>query len=201
MLRVFKIYFSHPLIWVYIFIEIFLAGYLVYDDRLFQYLYLFLILLIAPFYEWLLHKYILHGKNANESESKQKYMNRLHRDHHRYPSQVDLLFAPLSAGLSIPIQFFVVGSVLTLNLTIGIYLAFVSMTYYLFYEWIHLAHHVETYRPSTKWGKSLKTSHLLHHYKNENYWWGVTSNLGDRILKTFPKSGDVQKSTTVKEIN
>ncbi|EQC47978.1 sterol desaturase family protein [Bacteriovorax sp. Seq25_V] len=200
MVKVFNLYFKHPLIWVYLILSLIMLIYLASKNLLLPYSYLFLILIIAPFYEWLLHKYVLHGRALNESEAKQKYMDRLHRDHHRYPKKVDLLFAPLSAGLSIPIQFFILGCLVTQNIDIGIYLAFVSLTYYLFYEWIHLAHHVDSYYPKTGWGKALKNSHLLHHYKNENYWWGVTSNFGDKVLGTYPLSNEVAKSTTVKEI-
>lgn len=199
MKKVFSTYIGHKSIWLYFTILIFFISYFIYLDIIFRYYALFGILVIAPFYEWLLHKYVLHAVNKNESSSKVKYMNRLHRDHHRYPTQVDLLFAPISAGLFIPLQFFIVCYLITQNLNLSLYCAMVSLSYYLFYEWIHLAHHVESYTPKTSWGKKLKTAHLWHHYKNENYWWGVTSSLGDIILRTYPDVKTIKKSITVKE--
>lgn len=200
MKRVFSIYFSHLGLYPYFFASLALFIYFYFSQKLLAYSPSFLLLLIAPFYEWLLHKYVLHGRSPEESEKKIKYMNRLHRDHHKYPTKIDLLFAPLSAGFSIPIQFFLVGFVFTQSLDIALYLAMVTLIYFLFYEWIHLAHHVDSYRPITKWGKNLKQAHLLHHYKNENYWWGVTSSFGDKVLNTYPDPKTIQKSITVNEI-
>lgn len=200
MKTVFMIYFKHKSIWLYLIILIGLISYLIHLNILLKYYSLFLILIIAPFYEWLLHKHVLHAIDKNESEAKIKYMNRLHRDHHRYPSKTELLFAPISAGLFIPFQFLVLAGLITWNIQIGIYCAVVSLIYYLFYEWIHLAHHIESYIPKTAWGKKLKTAHLWHHYKNENYWWGVTSSLGDILLNTYPDVKSIKKSITVKEI-
>ena len=69
--------------------------------------------------------------------------------------------------------------------------------YFLFYEWVHPAHNIDEYRPKTQWGRRLKKAHKWHHFKNENYWWGITSAFGDHILKTFPEPQDISKSETV----
>ena len=72
--------------------------------------------------------------------------------------------------------------------------------YFLFYEWIHLAHHIDEYKPKTQWGGRLKKAHKWHHFKNENYWLGITSTLGDDILQTFPKPQKVSKNETVLDL-
>ena len=41
----------------------------------------------------------------------------------------------------------------------------------------------------------------LHHYRNENYWLGVSSNTGDRLLRTLPKhKTDVPLSETARTL-
>ena len=41
---------------------------------------------------------------------------------------------------------------------------------------------------------------ISNHFKNENYWWGITSALGDDLLHTFPKPQEVSKSETVLDL-
>ena len=47
---------------------------------------------------------------------------------------------------------------------------------------------------------SLERAHRLHHYRNENYWMGVTNHLGDHVLGTFPNKDDVPVSPTAKTL-
>ena len=43
-----------------------------------------------------------------------------------------------------------------------------SIAYYLFYEWVHLAHHTPAYRPRTR-RLSIARCNMRHHFHNENY--------------------------------
>ena len=53
------------------------------------------------------------------------------------------------------------------------------------------------YRPRTRLYRTLARRHRLHHFRNEHYWLGVTSNTGDRLLGTLPKhKTDVPLSET-----
>ncbi|MAW08094.1 MAG: hypothetical protein CME61_07415 [Halobacteriovoraceae bacterium] len=63
-----------------------------------------------------------------------------------------------------------------------------------------MSHNTESYSPFTKRGKKLKKHHTFHPFKNENYWWGVTTILGDQIFKTDPTDKDTMKSKTTKNI-
>jgi hypothetical protein len=38
--------------------------------------------------------------------------------------------------------------------------------------------------------------HRYHHFRNENFWWGVSMGLGDRVLGTAPKVEEVGRSGT-----
>ena len=42
------------------------------------------------------------------------------------------------------------------------------------YEWTHYLVHSD-YRPQSRWYRSVWRNHRLHHYKNEHYWFTVTT--------------------------
>ena len=45
-------------------------------------------------------------------------------------------------------------------------------------------------------------NHRLHHYKNEHYWFTVTSaGTADRLLGTYPDPAEVRTSKTVKNLH
>ena len=46
----------------------------------------------------------------------------------------------------------------------------------------------------------LGGGHRLHHYKNEHYWFGVTSTVGDHLLRTAPDQTEVPKSSTARTL-
>ena len=48
--------------------------------------------------------------------------------------------------------------------------------------------------------RSIWRGHRLHHYKNEHYWFGVTSTVGDHLLRTAPDQTEVQKSNTARTL-
>ena len=199
--KVFRLYFSHWTIWVYAFLAMKLTALLWLTKAYTNFgISLIVVILLAPFAEWILHKFVLHRSYDPNNEAAAEYMERLHVGHHREPQKVDYYFAPLSAGLTLPIGLFLILLILTQQLTWAISFSLSTTLYFLFYEWIHLAHHVDEYKPKTGWGKRLKKAHKWHHFKNENYWWGITSALGDDILQTFPKPQEISKSETVLDL-
>jgi uncharacterized membrane protein len=69
MKEVAKHYFSHPSVWTYIFIGAGVLSLCLHFGFLQQYYYLaFLPIVIAPFFEWFAHKYILHAQIGNVTE-------------------------------------------------------------------------------------------------------------------------------------
>ena len=113
---------------------------------------------------------------------------------------IEWVFAPFSIGMLTPIVFFIIPFVTTFTLGLSLTTSFFSLCYFLYYDWIHLSHHVDEYIPPTKWGKILKKSHTWHHYKNENLWWGVTNIFGDIIFGTRLGHKDVKPSDRVRNI-
>jgi len=43
-------------------------------------------------------------------------------------------------------------------------------------------------------------NHRLHHFKNERYWFGVTSTVGDRVIGTLPDQSTVPRSPTARSL-
>ena len=245
--EVLKHYFSEPSIWLYIIIASILGWYTFQQGYIQQYWYLFIILIIvAPFYEWVAHKYLLHdlignifsiekqdgvkigdkifvdvldkqqeveimsitddkmevgyGK-AKNSKFYRDFMDRLHIGHHENPNDIKLIFAPYYVALLLFLKFFLLVLLLTFNIGMALTFTFATVLYYLHYEWMHLAHHIPGYEHLFPWSKNLKKAHLFHHYRNENYWWGITNIAGDMILGTYPNYKDVKLSKTVMNIN
>lgn len=164
-----------------------------------------LVVVIAPFYEWVAHKYTLHLPLKQEASFIRRYQIRLHHGHHAEPERRDLQFAPASAIFLMFVQFYLSYALVAWLFGVnGWEAAFVpclaSLVYYLAYEWIHLAHHTLSYKPLTSWGRNMRQAHMLHHFHNENFNWGITNGLGDKVLGTWKDIDDVPRSPTAKSI-
>jgi hypothetical protein len=70
----------------------------------------------------------------------------------------------------------------------------------LVYEWCHFLIHTP-YRPRGRYYRLIWRGHRLHHYKNEHFWFGVTSTLGDHFLRTAPDQSTVPKSHTARTLS
>ncbi len=159
------------------------------------------ILAVQPFVEWLIHTFVLHFKPRTILGLKfDLHAARLHRAHHRAPWQLSLIFMPKLTG-AIGLGLAAVGWYLvapTPYLFSTAILATLGMA--LSYEWIHYLTHTN-YLPRTEFYRKRWRYHRLHHFKNEHYWLGVTSNFGDRVLGTFPKDPKtVAKSKTTRTL-
>ncbi|MEE9416116.1 MAG: sterol desaturase family protein [Acidimicrobiales bacterium] len=143
--------------------------------------------------EWFIHRLILHAPVDSIR------MTRLgtgvgHRAHHRDPTNLELLllgsgdamfflslFGCFTAAWSIPVLW------LTNSALLGPFLSayLLAVLAMLHYEWTHLLVHTN-YRIKSRYYSRLAKNHRLHHYRNEQYWLGITSNLGDRVMRTLP---------------
>ena len=240
-------YFTHPSVWVYILTGITVGFLCIKFDYFIHYWYVLLIpIIIAPFFEWFAHKYILHMQIGNVIEVPiqenalkgdwinaeiygeikkmqilkitdnnmligygwarnikplRDFMNVLHYGHHEEPNDIPLIFAPILSVIILFIALFGITLLFTFNLGIATSFLFGVIIYYLHYEWMHLGHHIPGYKHLFPWSNKLKTAHQLHHYRNENYWWGITNSLGDKIMGTYKTHQDVPMSKSIKNIN
>ena len=68
--------------------------------------WLILVVLSAPFYEWVTHKFVLHGALSPVPGWWRDYQIRLHHGHHLDPTDRALQFAPASGILIMMIQLY-----------------------------------------------------------------------------------------------
>lgn len=161
-------------------------------------------LVVYPFGEWAIHVYLLHMKQWSTIAS------RAHRVHHKVPNDLDqLLLSPWQvAGLLFGAVPLVAGAgglaalAITGAVPWGPLLSATATAYVLVlgYEWVHFLIHT-AYVPKTSVYRTVWRNHRLHHFKNENYWHGVTNTIGDRVLGTDPDQREVERSPTARTLD
>jgi hypothetical protein len=157
---------------------------------------------VFPVYEWLIHVFILHWKPRRIGHVKlDSILARDHRRHHADPRDVPLIFIPTQAMYWIVPATVAISVFAFPRLGLGLtYLVMIS-TAGLIYEWVHFLVHSD-YRPVTKLYRAVWNNHRLHHYKNEHYWFTVTtSGTADRLFGTHPDPTSVPKSNTARNLH
>ena len=148
-----------------------------------------------PFVEWLIHVYVLHAKPVRVAgRTIDSQQARKHRAHHADPRNLDILFIPASGhivGTVVGIGICALLPTWSMRLALLATMALQSLVY----EWIHFLVHTD-YKPRSRAYRRLYVGHRLHHYRNENYWYGVTRRFGDSVLRTNPAKADVPLSPT-----
>lgn len=148
--------------------------------------------------EYITHRFIFHMKPP-KSPFLLKFMKRLHYDHHANPNDLHLLFLPLWFSLPAIAIFSVIVYLITWSFVMtNAFMAGVILLL-LFYEWKHYVAH-RPIQPVSPWGKWMKKFHLWHHYKNENYWYGVTNPAYDLLMGTLKDQKEVKLSETAKNL-
>jgi hypothetical protein len=155
-----------------------------------------------PFIEWLIHVFVLHWRPRRLGPVElDSLLARKHREHHADPRDIPLVFIPWKA-LAWLIPAYVVVAVLAFP-RLGLALTFLVSAAVLacLYEWTHYLVHSD-YRPRSKVYRAIWRNHRLHHYKNEHYWFGVTTpGTADRLLRTYPEPNEVESSPTVRALH
>jgi sterol desaturase/sphingolipid hydroxylase (fatty acid hydroxylase superfamily) len=161
-------------------------------------LYLMVGITTYMFSEYLTHRFLFHIK-APKNTLLFKLIKRLHYDHHKKPNDLKLLFlpiwysAPSLLALNLIFHFLSGSAPATLAFSTGILIMF------FIYEWKHYIAH-RPLKPKTKFGRWLKKTHVLHHYKNENYWYGVSTPFVDVLFGTLKDEKDVELSQTARDL-
>jgi hypothetical protein len=154
---------------------------------------------VEPLIEWAVHSWVLHarpwqvlGRTIELSAAKG------HRRHHEDPLDLSLVFVPGWVLL-----WFAPAITVTLVLLLPDHLAATLLACgaaaLLAYEWTHYLIHT-SYRPRARYYRHLWRHHRLHHYRNEGYWFGVTTAAGDVVLGTCPRGGAVPVSPTARTL-
>jgi sterol desaturase/sphingolipid hydroxylase (fatty acid hydroxylase superfamily) len=165
---------------------------------------------VTPFVEWLIHVYLLHSPPFTLFGRRIEMVTaREHRAHHSNPGVLEgvllpvyglLVFLPMIAlvdwAMSFPLALLLGGPRLAYATT-GVVAGFAILAGY---EWTHFLIHTP-YRPKGRYFKAVWRNHRLHHFKNERYWFGVTSTVGDRLIGTLPDQGSVKRSATARSLH
>jgi hypothetical protein len=163
------------------------------------------LLAVFPFFEWVVHVSILHWRPRRLGPvTIDPLLARKHREHHVDPRDVPLVFIPAKALLWIlPAAILVAALGIPRLFTLGVGLTFLVFlaTLGLGYEWTHYLIHSD-YKPKSAVYRAIWRNHRQHHYKNEHYWFTVTSaGTADRVLRTAPDPARVPSSPTAKNLH
>ena len=157
---------------------------------------------VFPFFEWMIHVFILHWRPKRVGAlTIDPLLARKHREHHVEPRNVPVIFIP-SKALRWVLPLTVAVALLAFpRLGLGLtYLVFVTVLG-LGYEWCHYLIHSD-YKPKKQVYRVIWRNHRQHHYKNEHYWFTVTSSgTADRVLGTYPDPATVPTSPTAKNLH
>jgi len=161
-----------------------------------------IMLAVFPFFEWVVHVVVLHWKPRKLGPIKiDSLLARKHREHHADPRNVPLIFIPWQALIWLIAGTVAIG--LLAFPTAGMGLTFIVgvFTLGLGYEWTHFLIHSD-YKPRGRLFRAVWRNHRRHHYKNEHYWFTVTtSGTADRVLGTYPDPSTVPTSPTAKNLH
>lgn len=131
------------------------------------------------FFEYLAHRFMFHW--ITESEKAQKFVYIMHGNHHHYPRDRERLFMPPLPSIILAGSIFGIQYLLMHQYSFAFFPGFILG--YLLYASMHYAIHA--FNPPFKWMKPLWRNHHLHHYKDENKGFGVSSTLWDHVFGTM----------------
>ncbi len=155
-----------------------------------------------PVFEWIIHVAILHWRPRTVGRFVvDPLLARKHREHHCDPREIELIFIPWQTLLwVIPTAVAVALSAfprLGLGLTYLVFLTALGLAY----EWTHYLIHTD-YKAKSGVYRSIWRNHRRHHFKNEHYWFTVTtSGTADRLLGTYPDQSTIPTSPTAKNLH
>ncbi|WP_431231946.1 sterol desaturase family protein [Mycolicibacterium psychrotolerans] len=155
-----------------------------------------------PFLEWTIHVFVLHWRPRRIGRfTVDPILARKHREHHIAPRDVDLVFIPLQSAIGAVVSAVVIALWLFPRTGMGLTFLVVMLTCGLLYEWCHYLVHTD-YKPKTAAYRVIWRDHRLHHFKNEHYWFGVTTpGTADRVLRTYPDAASVATSPTARNLH
>lgn len=160
-----------------------------------------LMLVGFPFLEWLMHVIVLHWRPRRIGRvTVDPILARKHREHHVNPREIPLIFIPLQSLYGALASTLIIGLWLIPRTALGLTFMVVTFGIGLVYEWTHYLVHTD-YKPKHVVYRAIWRNHRLHHFKNEHYWFGVTSpGTADRVLGTYPDPQTVPTSPTARNL-
>jgi sterol desaturase/sphingolipid hydroxylase (fatty acid hydroxylase superfamily) len=191
---------THPLvIWGMYTPAIFLMLYYSYTKFDFTLSYILLTFLAGmltwTLFEYLMHRFVFHYIAHSPAAKRIIYI--IHANHHEYPRDRERLFMPpvpsfIMATVVFTFQYLIIGT--------NAFMFFSGFLFgYLIYGTMHFAIHA--WNPPFKWMKPLWRNHHLHHYKEQEKGFGVSTTIWDRVFGTmFDLKKEKEDKEKVKEL-
>ncbi|MCL6261634.1 sterol desaturase family protein [Aquiflexum sp. TKW24L] len=133
------------------------------------------------FVEYMMHKHFFHMEPDTPVKDKLQYS--VHGVHHDYPKDKDRLAMPPLISLAYVLIFYAV-----FHLIMGDYtLYFLPGFLFGYSAYLGVHYTVHAFQPPKNFLKILWVNHAVHHYKDPDVAFGVSSPLWDYILGTMPK--------------
>ena len=154
-----------------------------------------------PFLEWMMHVIVLHWRPRRIGRfTVDPMLARKHREHHVDPREIPLIFIPLQSLYGALGSALIIGLWLIPRTALGLTFMVVTFAIGLVYEWTHYLVHTD-YHPRHVIYRAIWRNHRLHHYKNEHYWFAVTTpGTADRVLGTYPDPQSIPTSPTARNL-
>ena len=142
---------------------------------------LFIGIFVFTFVEYLMHKHFFHMEPDTPIKDKLQYG--IHGVHHDYPRDKDRLAMPPFVSAAYAAILYLLFTLLMGDFALYFLPGF--LLGYSGYLGVHYVVHV--YNPPKNFLKVLWVNHAIHHYKNPDSAFGVSSPLWDYLLGTLPK--------------
>lgn len=136
-------------------------------------------MLVFSWVEYMVHRYLFHMKTYTRLRAKIQYT--LHGVHHEFPKDKDRLAMPPLLSMTISTTLLLILKVIMGDFVFAFLPGFlVGYALYLFVHYL-----VHAYPPPKNFFKALWVNHSVHHYKDGEVVFGVSSPLWDYIYGTM----------------
>ena len=155
-------------------------------------IYLFVAgLFFFTFVEYIMHRYLYHIPATSERKKKIAYT--MHGVHHDYPKDKSRLAMPPVLSLIIATVLFIIYRSVLGDYVFGFLAGF--LIGYAAYLAVHYS--VHAFKVPNKFLKTLWHHHSIHHYREPDRAFGVSSPLWDHIFRTMPRKAPASRKTAV----
>ncbi len=128
--------------------------------------------------EYFGHRYVFHWEMTSRLGARAHFL--IHGVHHDYPSDPLRLVMPLL--MSLPIMTIAAVIILTIGGALALPTLAGFIAGYVAYDMVHFHVHHGTSR--TALGAYLKRTHMLHHFREPDKWYGVSAPWWDSVFGT-----------------
>ncbi|MGQ4598793.1 sterol desaturase family protein [Nocardia sp. R6R-6] len=159
-------------------------------------------LAVFPVFEWIVHVTVLHWRPRRVGPIRlDSELARKHREHHVDPRNIPLIFIPTRTLCVLIVALIALAGFTFPRLGLGLTFLITITLLGLGYEWTHYLIHTD-YKPKGSLYRAIWRNHRHHHYKNEHYWFTVTtSGTADRLFGTHPDPATTETSPTARNLH